>query len=157
MSKEERGTQERENKRRGAAAPLWIPHSAPTWGRPAWPPALWRRRAAPTTSKGGGGGCPLNRTEEGALPPSCRERKRGACPLSDQAQGPRWAPGRPRPSAGRRRRPSPGVDPATPKGRGKRESWVWVFVVVVDLGLVVVWRCGGGIGGDGRKKRSWVM
>jgi len=64
--------------------PPLLTHSAPLWGRSAWPPARWRRRVAPATSRGSGAG----------HSPGERERKRrgAVCPPSAHAQGAQVGP-----------------------------------------------------------------
>ena len=73
---------EEREKPRGLLPP-WLTHSAPHWGRSAWPPARWRRRAAPragvapATPRKEGGGCrPLNRSAQGAGRPPGRVQGR---------------------------------------------------------------------------------
>jgi len=139
----EGGTQEREKRGKGAAPPLVPAHSTTGWGCPAWPPAKWRRRAAPATGRGRRGRLPPQQNHRrGLLPPPAKRKREGACPPLKPSTGAQVGPWLPAAAGHCRRRPRPGVAPATPKRKGgKWESWFWVFVVVMDL--VNLWLIGG--------------
>ena len=135
----------RREKREGRGLPpLWSPRTAPPAGgaRPGRRPSGGAGRRRPPEEEGGGG-CPLNRiTGGGCCPLQQKERERGLAPLSNQAQGPRWAPGCPRPPATAGGAQDQGwLRPPQKRKGGKWESWFWVFVVVMDL--VNLWLIGG--------------
>jgi len=149
--KSEWGAQERENK--GGCCPPSGPRAQhPGWGCSARPPTMRRRRAAPAAGRRGRGGCPLKWITGGGLAPlqqrnqggfaPLQQRERGFAPLSGHAQGPRWAPGCPRPPAGRRRRRTQGWLRPPQRERGERGELVWGFFYGGD-----------GFGGD--LKRWW--
>ena len=127
------GGPRREKTRGRGFAPLWIhAHSAPKGalslaaGQAAAPAGAGhqqRRR----------GRLPPQQNKEGGCAP-LQQRERGLCPPLSRAQGPRWAPGCPRPPAGRRRRPRPGWLRPPRREEGKE---VWLGFVLVVFGGVV--------------------
>ena len=140
---------ERENK--GGCCPPLDPAQRPHLGAPGL-------AAGHVAAPGGAGhrkrkegaAAPSTEPQEGALPPSSKEtrgavaplqqRERGFAPLSGHAQGPRWAPGCPRPPATAGGAQDRGGSGHPEEKRGRGSLGFGVFFVVVELeemGVVV--------------------